>query len=166
MPIDAASDPAPVLSTELLAPDLAPVPAPAPTLAPGELSAKTLEEAPIEAAGELVSAVRTGNWRKTVAFALSLLMLGVGRFRGKFKFLKGDRAGVVILFTMSAAGALSTSLLGNAPIDYRMFMAALEIGLYAMGGFLGVKKFFWPDDDPVPDPLVAEVFPDARLVTK
>jgi hypothetical protein len=141
-------------STDLLQPDIEP--AAEAELAPGELSEKTIDGAPIEAAGELVSAIRTNNWRKTVALALSLLMLGLGRYRKNFKFLKGDRAGVVILFVISTAGALSTSLLGNAPIDYRMFIAALEIGLYAMGGFLGVKKFFWPSDDA----------PDARLVAR
>lgn len=121
----------------------------APELEDGELSEKAIEAAPVEAAAELVSAVRAGDWRKTVALALSLLMLAFGRFRGNFKFLAGDRAGVVILFTMSAAGALVTSLLGNAPIDYLIFVRAFEIGLLAMGGFLGVKKLFWPSDDDI-----------------
>lgn len=167
----AQPEPAPVAAASDSAPADLPsaTVAAAPELEAGELSEKAIEAAPIEAAAELVSAVRAGDWRKTVALALSLLMLAFGRFRGNFKFLAGDRAGVVILFTMSAAGALVTSLLGNAPVDYRMFVAAFEIGLYAMGGFLGFKKLFWPSEDIPKDNIPQDIlrdFPRARLVTR
>ena len=113
--------------------------------APGALSDKTIEEAPVEAAAELVSSIREGDWRKTAALVLSLTMLGFARFRKNLGFLSGKRAGVLTIFGLSTVGALTTSLLGSAPVDYLMFTRALEIGLYAIGGYVGIKNLVWPN---------------------
>lgn len=123
--------------------------------APGEAAAKTeaekIADAPIQAVGDGVSAIRDGDWRKVAALALSLMMFGLSKARSRIAFFKGDRGGVIAIFFLSASGALVTSLVGGNPIDFKMFSAAAEIAALSIGGFVGIRKFIWPDDKkPIP----------------
>jgi len=110
------------------------------------MTATDLSEDPISAVSLLVKSVRDGDWKKFAAVALSLMMLGLGRYRDKIPWFAGDRGGVVLVFTLSATGAIVTSLLAGAPVDATMFLAAGDIGLLAIGGFVAVKKVLFPGD--------------------
>lgn len=132
----------------LASPDVA---EPAPSVAPEETTdaIKTPEdvaENPLGAVGGLVSAIRDGDFRWAAAIALSILMLLFAKARDRFEFFKGDRGGVISVLALSTAGALATSLFSSAPVDVTMFLRAGEIGVLAMGGFLGIKQLFWPAD--------------------
>lgn len=109
-------------------------------------TAEDINADPVGAVGRLVTSMRAGDWREFAAIALSLLMLLGAKARDKIAFFRGDRGGVIAIFTLSTAGALVTSLLAGTPIDFTMFYAALETGVLAMGGFIGFKKIFWPAD--------------------
>lgn len=110
------------------------------------VTATDLSDDPISAVSLLVKSVRDGDWKKFAAVALSLMMLGLGRYRDKIPWFSGDRGGVVLVFTLSATGALVTSLLAGAPVDAIMFFAAADVGLLAIGGFVAIKKVFFPGD--------------------
>ena len=112
-----------------------------PTATPEEVASK-----PLGAMSDLVSAIRSGNWRIVAAIALSLIMLAGAKARDKIAFFKGDRGGIVAIFTLSAVGALATSLFADGAIDATMFLRAAEVGLLAIGGFVGFKKLVWPSD--------------------
>ena len=96
--------------------------------------------------GDLVGSIRLGNWREAAAASLMLLMLGFGSVRNRIKWLAGDRGGVVSVFALSFAGAIATSLMGESPVDGKMFLTAAGIALTAIGGFHAIKQFFWPRD--------------------
>ena len=109
-------------------------------------TAEDVAEDPVNAVGEMVGAFRAGNWREFAAILLSFIMLGFAKSRDKLKFFRGDRGGVISIFVISSLGAIITSLFGSAPIDLLMFARAGEIAVLAIGGFIGIKKLFWPSD--------------------
>lgn len=114
--------------------------------APAGTPAEKAEEDPLSTAGELVSAVKNGNWRLAVALALGFLMMLLGRFRNKLKWFKGDRGGAVLVMVLSLAGALSTALASSASMDWKLFLGAAGVAWTAVGGYTWAKRLIWPKD--------------------
>lgn len=103
-------------------------------------------EDPVGAMNNLVQAVRDGNWSMVAACVLIVLVWFARKFNTKISFFQGDRGGPILVFALSFAGAISTSLMASEPISFKMFLAASQIALMAIGGFVGVKKILWPSD--------------------
>ena len=99
---------------------------------------------PIGVLGGLVDAVRSGQWRLVAALLLSLIMLGMTRMRTKIKWFRGDRGGAVLVMLVSLCGALSTSLLTEAPIDFKMMLGAVGTTFTAVGGYTWIRRLLWP----------------------
>lgn len=118
--------------------------APAPAVATAELPPEVTAD--LDTLSRLVRAVRSGIWRDAAGLALILIMGLFGLIRDRFKYFKGDRGGVISVFSLSLAGALSASLLSSAPIDFKMFYTAGLIAITAIGGFTAVKRLIWPED--------------------
>ncbi len=95
---------------------------------------------------DLVMALREGDARLIAAAALSLLMAAAATARDKIAWLRGDRGGAVLVMVLSFLGGLVTSLGSGAPVDFKMFLTALEIGLAAVGGYTWVRRLIWPKD--------------------
>lgn len=93
---------------------------------------------------ELVEAFRSGDWRLVAAFALIALMIGLRRVREFVPQLRGDRGGAILVMLLSLAGALSTSLATDAPVDAKMFLSAVAITWTAVGGYTWIKRLIWP----------------------
>lgn len=120
----------------------------------GVASVETADPTPVQEATDdplgtvasLVKAVRSGDWRMVAALALALVMLVLGKVRGKVKWFRGDRGGVVLVFFLATAGMLSTTLAAGMDVDLKMGTTALSAGLMAIGGYVGIKKLLWPSD--------------------
>lgn len=120
--------------------------APAPAPAPVEAPADKAEEDPLSTLGELVSAVRAGNWRLAIALGLGLLMFAAGKFRDKVKWFSGDRGGAVLVMALALAGAVSTALVSSASLDWKLFLGAAGVAWTAVGGYTWAKRLIWPKD--------------------
>lgn len=115
--------------------------------AEGSISPVEAAEAdPLGTAGDLVSAVREGNWRLVASLALALLMFGLSKVRDKIKWFKGDRGGAVLVGILGLAGAVATALAGDGPLDWKLLLGALGVTWTAVGGYTWVKRLIWPAD--------------------
>ena len=112
--------------------------------------AETAQADPIGTAGQLVADVRAGDWRHAAALVLALLMLGLGKLRNSWapakRFFGGDRGGAVLVGLLAVVGALSTALVADAPLDWRLFAGALMTAWTAVGGYIWVKRIWRPKD--------------------
>jgi hypothetical protein len=113
----------------------------------------------------LVQAFRSGDWRLVAAFALIALMVGLRRIREKLPWFQGDRGGAIMVMLLSLAGALSTSLATDAPVDVRMFLSAVAIAWTAVGGYTWLRRLIWPADKPPAAEVPAEL-PKAQVVVR
>jgi hypothetical protein len=97
---------------------------------------------------DLVSAVRSGQWRMAAALALSLLMFGWNWTRKNVSWFKerlaGDRAGAISVLVLALAGGLVTSLVADAPLDFKLVAAGLWTAAEAVGIFVLLKKIWKP----------------------
>jgi hypothetical protein len=101
---------------------------------------------PLTTLGKLVDSVRGGQWRHAASLALILVMLALGKVRGKLKWFKGDRGGAVLVGILALAGALSTALASDAALDWRLFLGAAGVMWTAVGGYTWAKRLIWPKD--------------------
>jgi hypothetical protein len=108
----------------------------------------------LDTAGEVVADVKDGDWRHAVAGLLALVMLGLGKVRGKVKFFDGDRGGAILVGVMGLAGALSTALYSSAALDWRLFAGAFGVVFTAVGGYTWVKRLIWPKDKAEAEELI------------
>lgn len=99
---------------------------------------------PVGTATDVVNDIRTGNWREAVAGFLALLMLGLGKTRGKIGWFRGDRGGAVLVLTLALAGTVSAALASDAALDWRLFAGAISLATSSAGGYVLIKKIFWP----------------------
>ncbi len=141
----AAAPAAPEALAAAEAPKEAPKPEAAPaTTEPEKTPAETLEDDPIGFLGNLVQAIRGGQWQMVVAFMLVCLVYLARRFGEKIEFFRSDRGGPILVFSISFAGSLGASMLADSPIDAKLFLTAAEVALMAMGGFVGLRRVLWP----------------------
>lgn len=145
-----AADAGAVTAPVTKATDAAPAPAASPT-EPAEPKTEPVAEEvgqdPIGTLTQLVQAVRDGNW-KGAAAALIILLVWAGRkFGEKWSFFRSDRGGPVLVFALSFGTALIASGLATEPMSLKLFITAAEVGLMAMGGFVGLKRVIWPKDN-------------------
>ena len=101
---------------------------------------------PLEAVASLVSSIKNGQWRHAASFALVLVMLGIGKFRDKVSWFKGDRGGTLLVGGLALLGGLASALAADQSIDFSLLTGAIGVGLTAIGGYTGVKKLIWPSD--------------------
>lgn len=156
------TSPSPVAGNTIQSPAL---PSPAPdagpeatvVVVPVPMPVQAVEQDPLGSAGNLVTAIRQGNWRLAAAFFLALIMFALGKVRHQVKWFAGDRGGAILVMVLSLAGALSTSLAAGMPVDWKMFAAAIGIAWSAVGGYTWVRKMLWPAAKP---PAVNEGGPD------
>jgi hypothetical protein len=118
--------------------------------APAEAEAPTLvDEAaddPVGVATDVVNDVKAGDWRHAVAGLLALLMLALGKVRGKIKYFDGDRGGAVLVGVLGFGGAIITLLASEAALDWRLFAGAFSVTFTAVGGYTWIKRLIWPKD--------------------
>lgn len=115
-----------------------------PTVPPGAAESSAFPGGP----EEFVQALRSGDWRLVAAFALVAIMIGLRRIRDKVPWLQGDRGGAIAVMLLSLAGAFTTSLSTDAPVDFKMVLGAVAIAWTAVGGYTWVKRLIWPADKP------------------
>ena len=73
-------------------------------------------------------------------------MLGIGKFRDKVSWFKGDRGGTLLVGGLALLGGLASALAADQSIDFSLLTGAIGVGLTAIGGYTGVKKLIWPSD--------------------
>lgn len=100
---------------------------------------------------ELIDAIKGGKWRMVAALVLALLMLGLGKIRGKIKWFSGSRGGRVLVMMLAMLGAVSAALATDAKIDWRLFVGAAGVAWMAAGGWDWFKGLIWPNDGGGPD---------------
>lgn len=93
---------------------------------------------------DIIKAVRSGQWRMAASLALGLIMLFLGKVRDKVKWFKGDRGGALLVALLAFAGALSTALASDAPLDWKLLLGTLGVMWTAVGGYSWIKKLIWP----------------------
>lgn len=101
---------------------------------------------PVEAAGQIVVDVKSGNWRMVAAGVLSLVMFALARIRGKFRWTRGDRGGAILVMGLSLAGGLATALSTGVSLDWRLLVGVLGAAWTAVGGYTWAKQLIWPRD--------------------
>jgi hypothetical protein len=145
--IDAGAVEAPAATgTELMEPEaLEEAPAAEPT------PAEQAEADPVGVATDVVNDVKAGDWRHAVAGMLALLMLALGKVRGKIKYFDGDRGGAILVGVLGMAGAISTLLVSEAALDWRLFAGAFATVFTAVGGYTWIKRLIWPKDKKAED---------------
>jgi hypothetical protein len=148
--LDAA--PAPVLDAHPAVLDAAPVALQdAATAAPATVSAappaKATED-PLGSLAALVRAIKTGDYRMAAALALALVMVALSKVRDKTKLFAGDRGGAILAAILGFAGALSTAIAAGAPIDLKLFTAAVQVTFIAVGGYTWIKRLWKPSTPP------------------
>lgn len=116
--------------------------------APSEAPADAAEADPAEMFAGLVKAAKAGDWRLVAAFLLSLLVWAATKsgVRDKIRWFKGDRGGAVLVGSLALAGAVSTALMSDAPMDAKLFVNAVVVMLTAVGGFTWLKRLLFPKD--------------------
>lgn len=108
--------------------------------------AEKVEQDPVGSAGELVGAIRSGQWRLVAALLLGFLMFALSKARDNTSWFRGDRGGAILVGILAVGGALSTSLLSSGPIDWRLFVGSLGVMWTAVGGYTWAKRLIWPQD--------------------
>jgi hypothetical protein len=107
-----------------------------------------VEHDPTGAVSDLVAAVRSGQWRQVAALALALLMLALGKVRGKIKLFDGDRGGAILVGLLALSGAMISALVAQAPFDFKLLLGTLGVAFTAVGGYTWFKRLLWPADAP------------------
>lgn len=97
---------------------------------------------------DLVRAIRDGDARLVAAAAISLIMIGLAEHRSKIAWFRGDRGGAILVMLLALGGGLVTSLGSGAPVDYKLFLTALEVALVSVGGYTWVRRVVRPGDVP------------------
>ena len=131
---------------QVLASDAGIAPAAAVVENPATTDATTPDLDPIDVAGKVVADARSGDWRHAASGLLFLAMLGLGKYRDKVSWFKGDRGGAVLVAVLGLAGGLGTALASDAPLDWRLFIGAVGVVWTAVGGVTWVKQILWPRD--------------------
>lgn len=152
--------PAPAAPTEEAASEEAEKPAETAAAEP-EQPADEVGDDPVGTLGEIVQAVRDGNWKAAAAGFLILLVWAARKFGNKIAFFRSDRGGPVLVFLMSFAGALGTAMMAGEPISLKLFLTAAEVALMAMGGFVALKRIIWPEPT---EPPAKTTLPTATLL--
>lgn len=101
---------------------------------------------PVDTLGDLVSAVKDGNWRLVVSLLLGIVMFAGAKFRDKISWFKGDRGGAILAMILAMAGAVATALASDAAMDWKLFLGAAGVAWTAVGGYTWIKRLFWPKD--------------------
>lgn len=100
---------------------------------------------------QLLDAVTSKNWVLLAAMAVSLLVLLLRWSSKKFgvlPFFTTDRGGVVLTFTLAFAGGFANAVAvgGASAVSLDLLLQCVMVATYAIGGFVGAKKFFFPSD--------------------
>lgn len=133
---DAVSGAAVTKPANQASPGIAVSPQPAVTPAPAD---------PLTTGGDLIQAVRSGQWRLAASLALALLMLLLGKARNaSWSPFKGDRGGAILVGLLAFAGALSTALATSAPLDWKLLLGTMGVLWTAVGGYTWIKRIIWP----------------------
>ena len=145
----AAEPAAPEAPAAAEAPKEAPEPeAASATTEPEKTPAETLEDDPIGFLGKLVQVIRDGEWQIATRMIVASILIGLvyfaRRFGKKLEFFRSDRGGPILVFGISFGGFIGASLLAASPIDLKLFLTATEVGLMAIGGFIGLRRVLWP----------------------
>lgn len=106
-----------------------------------------LEEEPIRYAAQLLDAIRDRDWRLVVSLALIGIVFLARRFGRRLKYLRGDRGGVLLTFAVASLATVSATLAADEPFRFESVLAALSMGLTAIGGYVGVRRLLWPRDN-------------------
>jgi hypothetical protein len=107
----------------------------------------SIDADPVGWARGLYDAVRTGAWPMAAGLALIGVVWAGRRWGGALlPWLKTDRGGVALVLATSTLGALGTAWAAGAAPDGKAALAALQVGLLAIGGYTGLRKLIWPAD--------------------
>lgn len=114
-------------------------------------------------AKDIIEAAHTKNWKLLIAGLVILLTWGLRLFGGKFiPFLKTDRGGVILALSIATVGALFNALKAGVGVTPQLFIDAIAMGVFSIGGFTAAKKVLFPaDKTPEPVPAPAPVPPKA-----
>lgn len=104
------------------------------------------EKAPIDTAGEVLSDIRSGDWRHAMAGILVLLMLGLAKARDKIAWFEGDRGGAALVLFLGIGGSIITTLYASGPLDWRILLSGIAMSTSAAGTYTLVKSIIWPRD--------------------
>lgn len=103
---------------------------------------------PVSLTTDIVNDVRAGDWRHAVAGLLALIMFILGKFREDLPLFSGDRGGAILVGLLGFGGGISTWLLSDAALDWRLFLGSQFVVFSAVGGVTWLKRLFWPKDRP------------------
>ena len=115
-----------------------------------------------------------GDWMVVAGAGLSLVVLGLRRFgRRPLPVLEApilptwfltDRGGVVLVFALAVLGSIAHGLAAHAPFGLATLVAAAKVGLVAIGGYAGLRRFLWPQiiESAPPEPPATPPTPPLR----
>lgn len=109
-----------------------------------------VEKDPVGLALDIVEAVQSEQWRLVAAFALSLMMFLLSKFRKRLTFFRelfgGDRGGAILVMLLAVMGAMVTALMTTVPINWQFFIGAVGVAWTAVGGYTWLKRLLWPKE--------------------
>jgi hypothetical protein len=100
--------------------------------------------AAIGVAGELLGAIRAGDWRYVAALLLILTMYAARRLRVRLKIFDGPRGGAILIGLLGTGTAVTMTLLASGPFDWRLLLAGLGLTWTSVGGYQWARDIFWP----------------------
>lgn len=102
----------------------------------------------LDLARPIFDQIMAGDYIPAAAFTLVFCVALFKRYApdkfGLRAFVHSDPGGVLTTFLMSFGGALATATIGDAPWTWEMLLMSAKVSFFAIGGYVGVKKFLLP----------------------
>lgn len=98
----------------------------------------------IGVAGELLGAIRAGDWRYVAALLLILTMYAMRRLRKRIKIFDGPRGGAILIGLLGTTTAVTMTLLASGPFDWRLLLGGLGLTWTSVGGYQWARDLIWP----------------------
>lgn len=124
----------------------APAVAPTPPGGAGAPQLPVLKDDPGNIVGDIIGAASAGKWLAAVGGALALVVLALRKWRNKIPWFMGDRGGVVFTILSGSITVVAAGLIAGVNPSWTWILASLALAVNAAGGYVLVKKFFWPSD--------------------
>lgn len=106
------------------------------------------QEDPVDLGTKLFNAIKSGNYWYALGAFLGLLTFGFRRLLAwkKINWFQTDRGGLAAIGITSLLSLSSVSLLAMQAPSLALLWGVLAGTVTAMGGYVGIKKLFWPKD--------------------
>lgn len=89
----------------------------------------------------ILDAVMSKNWTWAAVLVLIAMVWGLRKFGGKkFKWLKTDRGGAVLVMGTSVLGAVATAIGAGKGLSKDVVLQAVYVGFMGAGGWVWVRR--------------------------